>query len=185
MEEENVIFDEQNENEDVDNSIDFGDEGLDAEAPIEPSNPNQSKEIDIITEKLKEKNDTKSASLINYSGKSSLTSSQVDHSDMNSEEVSSIELETIFDDKSNSHPTFTGASASQDQAFQDFKSYLNYHCNIRSYDIPHTHDLVNSSGDYDRYYISKLETWVRKMHAEGEISSYDEDELFKYLRRMK
>ena len=104
---------------------------------------------------------------------------------MDSEEDSSIELDTLFEDKNNSHPTFTGASPSQDQAFQDLKSYLNYHCNIRSYDIPHTHDLVNSSGDYDRYYISKLETWVRKMHAEGKISSYDEDQLFKYLNRMK
>lgn len=184
MEEENIISDEQNENEDIDNSIDSNNEELDDAVSFEASNSNQSKEIDIITERLKEMNDMKS-SLKDESGSSSLTSSQADYSKTDPEEESSIELETLFDDKNNSHPTFTGASPSQDQAFQDLKSYLNYHCNIRSYDIPHTHDLVNSSGDYDRYYISKLETWVRKMHAEGKISSYDEDQLFKYLNRMK
>lgn len=186
-EEDNIIFDGQNENEDVDNnSIDFSDEEIDDAASFEPSNSNQSNELELITERLKEKNEMKSTSLNDDDlGKSNSTSSQADYSDTNSEEDSPIELETLFDDKNSGHPTFMGASPSQDQAFQDFKSYLNYHCNIRSYDIPHTHDLVNSSGDYDRYYISKLETWVRKMHAEGKFSSHDEDELFKYLRRMK
>ena len=185
MIEENIISDEQNENEDIDNSIDSNDEELDNAVSFEASNSIQSKEIDIITERLKEMNGMKSSSLNDESDSSSLTSSQTDYSKMDPDEESSIELDTLFDDKNNSHPTFTGASPSQDQAFQDLKSYLNYHCNIRSYDIPHTHDLVNSSGDYDRYYISKLETWVRKMHAEGKISSYDEDQLFKYLNRMK
>lgn len=185
MEEENIIYDEQNENEAIDNSIDSNDEELDDVVFFEASNSNKSKDIDIISERLKEMNDMKSSSLNKGFDSSSLTSSQIDYIKTNPEEESSIELETLFDDKNNSHPTFTGASPSQDQAFQDLKSYLNYHCNIRSYDIPHTHDLVNSSGDYDRYYISKLETWVRKMHAEGKISSYDEDQLFKYLNRMK
>lgn len=186
MEEDNIILDGQIENEDVDNnSISISDEELNNAESFEPSDSNQSEESNLITERLKEINDKKSTSLNDYSGKSSLNSSLSVYSNTNSEEESPIELETLFDNKNNGHPTFTGASPSQDQAFQDFKSYLNYHCNIRSYDIPHTHDLVNSSGDYDRYYISKLETWVRKMHAEGKISSYDEDELFKFLRRMK
>ena len=81
--------------------------------------------------------------------------------------------------------SFGSATSWQDSGFQEFKSYLKYHCHIYSSEIPYTSGLINSSGDYDHSTISRLETWVRKMHAEGKISSYDEDQLFKYLNRMK
>lgn len=99
-----------------------------------------------------------------------------------------VELETLFENThqdSDKNITFTGASSWQDSGFKEFKDYLNYHCHISNYEIPHTHSLVNSSGDYDYYTISQLETWVRKLHAENKISSYDEEQLFKYLNRMK
>lgn len=92
------------------------------------------KESDSITERLKEINDAKSASLSGDAGLSTQSSSIEDNSSVESEEDSSIELETLFDKADKSHPSFVGASASQDQAFQDFKSYLNYHCNIQRYD---------------------------------------------------
>ena len=186
MQVENVLLEDPNEDEEVDVPMDGGEEDLEEEsASLEQSPSDSVKESDSITERLKEINDAKSASLSGDAGLSTQSSSIEDNSSVESEEDSSIELETLFDKADKSHPSFVGASASQDQAFQDFKSYLNYHCNIQRYDIPYTHDLVNSSGDYDQYYISKLETWVRQKHAEGKISSYDEDELFKYLRRMK
>lgn len=53
MEEENIIYDEQNENEAIDNSIDSNDEELDDVVSFEASNSNQSKDIDIISERLK------------------------------------------------------------------------------------------------------------------------------------
>ncbi len=186
MEEDYKYYEDQIEHdEEEENSLLFNNEESEGNTySNEPSNSNQ-EVLDLITERLKEKNDMKSTSISVDSNQSSSLSPQKNSINMDLEKDSSVDLNTLFEDNDKSAPSFTGASASQDQAFQDFKSYLNYHCYIRSYDIPYTHDLVNSSGDYDHYYISKLETWVRKMHAEGKISSYDEDELFKFLRRMK
>lgn len=81
--------------------------------------------------------------------------------------------------------SFGSATAWQDSGFQEFKNYLKYHCHINSSEIPYTHDLINYKGDYEHSAISKLETWVRKLHASDKISNYDEDQLFKYLNRMK
>lgn len=81
--------------------------------------------------------------------------------------------------------SFGSATPWQDSGFQEFKSYLKYHCHIYSSEIPYTSGLINSSGDYDHSTISKLETWVRKLHASDRISNYDEEQLFKYLNRMK
>lgn len=81
--------------------------------------------------------------------------------------------------------SFGRVTSWQDSGFQEFKNYLNYHCHISSSEIPYTHDLIDNNGDYDLSAISKIETWVRKLYASDKISNYDEDQLFKYLNRMK
>lgn len=90
-----------------------------------------------------------------------------------------------FPPEGTGNPSFGRASESQDRAFQGFKNYLNYHCDIAGYKIPYKEDLINYAGDYDRGVISKLETWVRGLYAKNKISSYDQNELFKYLNLMK
>lgn len=104
---------------------------------------------------------------------------KIDHHDKN------LYSDDTNDIQSEGNISFGSASSWQDSGFQEFKNYLYYHCHINSSEIPHTHDLINYNGDYDHATISKLETWVRKLHASNKISNYDEDQLFKYLNRMK
>lgn len=146
--------------------------------------------VDVLTEQLQSKIEEKlSSGRITEDKIIRLESSSANGTEeMASNANEQVELETLFENSHSESPkniAFTGASSWQDSGFKEFKDYLYYHCHIRNSEIPHTNNLVNSSGDFDRYTITQLETWVRKLYSENKISSYDEEQLFKYLNRMK
>lgn len=151
--------------------------------------PNTEHIVNDLTEQLQSKIEEKLSSGKTAEDENSpIGSSSHDTKETASNGNEQVELETLFENshsESSKNITFTGASSWQDSGFKEFKDYLYYHCHIRNSEIPHTNNLINSSGDYDYYAISQIETWVRKLYAENKISSYDEEQLFKYLNRMK